>query len=263
MDNELNISKIGIALYTANKYAKELRDSIIAFKMILFENEYYLINELPEPIQKWIEENKINLDALMCLENDMKYESLSAMEKAFDYEERIDLYSEIGSDNEELSYDIVSSFLRDPDDFEFNLVSEESAETLKELKTWFEEDMKYWEEAKAANEMAHEALKSFREEKQEIYAIKDAVIFELLDASPFAYHRFKGDEQNIYPLYKIGDFSFHTRVKAESTIGHEATVFDNELDMIESENKLSAEDKIPVDDAIDFLKRILDENKIK
>jgi len=243
---------IGEKLHIANKKAKEIRDEVYSLKSELFEEEpkYAMEPEsgtwftTEQDYSEWMNDNFSSLD-----------KDLHGWTTA---EDVISIYPNI---NKSIAKDIIDN----PKKWENGKIDTFTGD-IYTSKEW-NEYLEPIETSIKEIEEKHEKIKynsDFRNLADEIYLLKDEII-EKLDIEPVALHRFMGDENNIYPMYEIGDFQFHNKVDLEDWI--EETGKNVKLEKLKSLENISSDKEISKkfneEEDLNFLRNIKSNIELK
>jgi 8-oxo-dGTP pyrophosphatase MutT (NUDIX family)/predicted GNAT family acetyltransferase len=232
------LNRLGEALYSYNKEPKKIRDlrkDIINYlyinseESILTNNDYF-----NDYVQEWIEKNKpVHLD------ND----------------DFVNDYIHIETGEKENATKLIEEYKEYIDSLEENMDTDEEEEGDQEEIERYEEEIKTIVKNSITRSDLHEILSDLNELKSKFYEDKNKIIEKYGEFTGIV-HSFKGDEDNLYPLYKIGGNEFHL-IKDKEDIDEKYKEDIVELDEIrrESKRELTQED-------IKILNYALDNKKI-
>ena len=226
-------NQLGKALYTINKEAKRVRD---------LKSEVYnqgLTDDVLKEIQSLggisksfnIENGGVWIET----SNGGRFRDLSDVKSSI--HESVSEISELESklQDADLEEDEKADI---ENDLEFE---EEYLDELRDIESAFEE-------YDAIDK--YDAFSLFNERIDELYAIKEGVLNELIaNGSPDGIHSFPSGD--IRRVYKLGDYSFHGKDISDETLSEEEQNSIEDLEEISSENKL--DDKISVEEALNIL----------
>lgn len=267
----MELRKVGIALYTVNKFAKQIRDLRELLKKKLFDREdcYSEFVELPEEIRKLSE--KMNLEFSSIEIDGRDYVAITNME-----EEEIENKLEEGF-QELLCEFVPESEAERSDDDLMNVLSSMTIESdISEAGWSFTEDqfneIEYWQEEflkdlnnlhalRESTDKDHALVKfDLPEIMNALYELKTAVLLSL-GIEPIAYHRLRNSTDTILAYYDVDGFGFHLPTMHSEEI-EELIDNDKEICKISSENKLLPEEYMTSEEAINYLLALINKSSI-
>lgn len=257
---------LGAALYTINKYAKSIRDARQILKHILFDQVYTEPLETPDALMDFFQNTSLCYEDLYVYNIDGMPDKLHEIENELFYRIESDLI-EIGEEHEEINewminhkfttYDLISFCIGD-----FQL-SEDIPNILLDYAKDIEYDIMFIRDLNKNIQLAHKYLHDSLIIKDFLYDLKEAVILTL-NIPVIGYHEFKNDKNNIYLLFNIDGFLFHIPVDPD-LIDLDLDEFESKkLDTIKSDNLLSEEKKLSIEESVKYLLNILniDDNQL-
>ena len=275
-ESKLNKRTIAIALYTVNKLAKKIRDLRNVMKGVLFNEDD------PWSASEWLYEQSediINLCSVLDISFDpMEYSSsfpIKKKEQDEEYEKiNDDFYQFINNDldqiicmeNDEyieeikeaiyLSIDIHSNIEKYKDKWPNDVI-----EIIKSSQYFCKILLDDLNSFIKRIENLHERLHDLIDIQDALYELKSSVI-DHLGLKPVAYHELSNSIDAALAYYEFDGFKFHLPVKKTDEI----IIEDIAIDLIASENTLSDEDKMTIDEALkcltDFIGGIITPNEI-
>ncbi len=273
MNRLLNHQEV-VALYTVNKGAKKCRDIRKEIKeelkKRLFDPYNNDVGHLSEEAWDYLKSKGFSSLDLPFSNRGLPFTSIIAVDKeeekewetvreclfwSFDEMEDDDVYDSSGY-NRIYSIYCIDDLIR----YEKEKLPEEVRAGLPDL---IEEEKRlkvYYKEARETIDKMHEFLHhgtdDLTDKSRNLYDLKDAVI----KASGIAPSRYDEDEyaENYYlALYEIGGFKFHSRVLMSDVDDSKLPDDMITISEISSDNRLSQEDKITLEEAVNTLSKYL------
>ena len=264
------------ALYTINKEAKRNRDvrrvirkalKVLKERLFSFDWKENYDAKLSEDEKEYLKSNGINTLDGPCTD----YGYVLAGCKDVDEEEEEywadvrkninEIMDEEEEDSVDCSYDVES--LRDLAKLlEMDELSLTAKEKIKILLEEAKRDLPFYDEARDMIDNMHalfgrSEIADLGKKMDNLYLLKGAIIKES-GASPIRYDMDKNDGNYYLALYRIEGFTFHYPV-LKSEVSDDMLSQDSKvISDISSENHLSAEDYIPVCDAVRILTEYLE-----
>ena len=184
------------------------------------EEYYYHGNDLIDPYSYWAGEIETHRDIYEPFIE--SYAGLKGVDKGYVEDEMPYMISNIiGHDYTKkleegwpFGYEAVRAIKEELElsQEDFLKLQSKNPEFIMLLLSWQLENIrlkKYIVNVKKRLDFLHELLSELRDIKDYYYDLKERVI-KALNLEPFAIHRFEGDEKHVYPMYVIGNYTFHT-----------------------------------------------------
>ena len=235
-----DVNKLGEALYVVNQYAKKIRDERRRLKWYLVEHPWgefwnyeptedlkYLFDDidiynfLPQ-IPKCYHPNRFDsLSEMKDFSNPLKNKWVGFVDDD-KFEEFLIFETDIVGFHAEFEW-FIARWIDCETPFNIWGVTYFTPAQLKKIQTEFFDFVQDIETARNVRQSQkkflvdveqregdlYQKLNFLGEVQRQYYDLKKRLI-EALNLKPFAIHRFEGDEEHVYPMYVIGNYTFHT-----------------------------------------------------